>query len=184
MTKQFSSTTPYPDPRIVPEPFKPSVAQKERAAALKRFNRLYVLGPVIVFSVISFLIIIFMIIAVLVMSFNDDINAQYLSFISGLADITLILFIIPLIILMISGPALLIGMINKSRNRRRLGKPAFDQGGKLQVLLWKMDNLVKKSQTKTNEVAPKMAEQVIRFNESIAYAQGFFKQIIRFFTRS
>lgn len=182
MTKQTLPTTHYHT--LVPEPFTPNDAQKEREAALKRFNRLYVLAPVIAISVISAFLIILMIVIVLVMSFSDDMNAQYLSFISGLADITIIMFTIPMIILMISGPLMLAGMINMSRKRRKLGKPAFDQGGGLQVLLWKMDNLVQKSQNKTNEVAPQMAEQVIRFNELIAYAQGFFKQIIRYCKRS
>jgi heme/copper-type cytochrome/quinol oxidase subunit 2 len=182
MTKQTLPTTHYPT--LVPEPFKANDAQKEREAALKRFNRRYVLAPVIAISVISILVIVFMIGIVLVMAFSDEMNAQYLSFLSGLADITIIMFTIPMIILMISGPLMLAGMINMSRKRRKLGKPAFDQGGSLQVLLWKMDNLIEKSQTKTNEVAPQMAEQIIRFNESIAYAQGFFKQITSYFKRS
>lgn len=178
MTKQTTPTTVYH------EPFKPSATQREREAALKRFNRLYVLMPVIAITVISVLIITVMIIAVLVMAFSDTGNAKFLSFLSGLADITIIMFTIPMIILMISGPLLLGGMINMSRNRRKLDKPAFDQGGSLQVLLWKMDNLIQKSQEKTNEIAPKMADQVIRFNESLAYVAAFFKQIANFFKRS
>ena len=178
MTQQISPKTPYQ------EPFKPSDAQQEREAALKRFNRLYVLMPIILFCVISVLIIAAMIVAVLVMSVTDNVNEELISFISGLADITIITFTIPMIILMISGPLLLMAMINNSRKRRKAGKPAFDQGGSFQVLLWKMDNLIQKSQNKTNEIAPQMADQVIRFNESIAYVAAFLKQIVSYFKRS
>ncbi|MBE2220569.1 MAG: hypothetical protein IAF02_03460 [Anaerolineae bacterium] len=178
MTQQTSPITPYQ------EPFKQSEAQLKREAALKRFNRLYVLTPIILFCVISVMIIVAMIVAVLVMSFTDNVNPALLSFFSGLADITIIMFTFPMIILMVSGPLLLGAMINNSRKRRKLGKPAFDQGGSFQVLLWKIDNLIEKSQNKTNEVAPQMADQVIRFNESIAYVVAFFKQLASYFKRS
>lgn len=182
MTEQSSSQTQYYE--LTPEPFKPNERQREREAALKRFNRLYVLTPIIAFSVISVLIILLMVIAVIAMSISDTVNEEFISFISGLADITIIMFIIPMIIVMISGPLLLAAMINNSRNRRKLGKPAFDQGGKFQVLLWRMDNLIERTQNKTNEVAPQMADQVIRFNESIAYVGGFLNQIKSYFKRS
>ena len=90
MTQQISPKTPYQ------EPFKPSDAQQEREAALKRFNRLYVLMPIILFCVISVLIIAAMIVAVLVMSVTDNVNEELISFISGLADITIITFTINL----------------------------------------------------------------------------------------
>ena len=35
------------------------------------------------------------------------------------------------------------------------------------------------AQNKTNEIAPQLADQVIRFNESIAYVSAFSKQISR-----
>ena len=183
MIESTTTTPTTPDH----EPFKLGTAQREREAALKRFNRLYVLVPIIVVSVISVLIIALMIVAVLAMSISDTVNPDFISFVSGLADITIIMFTIPMIILMISGPMLLGAMINNSRKRRKLGKPAFDQGGSFQVLLWKLDNLIQKSQTKTNEVAPQMADQVIRFNESLAYtvafAGVFLKQIASYFKR-
>ena len=182
MTKQTTSTTQQFQP--LPEPFEPNERQLEREAALKRFNRLYVLTPIIAISVISVLIIVLMVVAVIAMSISDNVNEEFLLFISGLADITIIMFTIPMIILMISGPLLLVAMINNSRNRRKLGKPAFDQGGKFQVLLWRMDNLIERTQNKTNEVAPQMADQVIRFNESIAYIGGFINQIKSYFKRS
>ena len=182
MTEDTIPTTQYYHP--VPEPFKPNDKQREREAALKRFNRLYVLMPIIAISVISVLIIALMIIAVLAMSFSDNFSEEFLSFISGLADITIIMFLMPMIILMISGPMMLGAMINRSRTRRKMGKPAFDQGGSFQVLLWKLDNLIVKSQNKTNEVAPQLADQVIRFNESIAYVSAFLKQITSYFKRS
>ncbi len=160
-------------------PFTPSDEQKERAEALKRFNRLYVLTPIIAVSVVTVLIIATMIILAIAPNYSEN-----TVFISALADMSIIMFTIPMIILMLSGPLLLIGLINLSRKRRKLGKPAFDQGGGLQVLLWKLDLLVQKSQSKTNEVAPQLADQVIRFNEAIAYVGAFFNQIINAFKRS
>lgn len=182
MTKQTLPMTQHHE--LAQEPFKPSDRQKERKAALKRFNRLYVFTPIITIAVIFVLIIVSMVIAVFYMSINNNVNEKLISFISGLADITVIIFTLPLIIIMISGPLLLGVLINNSRNRRKMGKSAFDQGGKLQVLLWRMDKFMEQIQTKTNEVAPRMADQVIRFNESIAYIKGFIQQITSYFKRS
>ncbi|PID84912.1 MAG: hypothetical protein CSB13_10740 [Chloroflexi bacterium] len=177
----IEQTTPYKRP---PKPFKPSERQKAREAALKRFNQLYVSMPIIIFSVIAVLIIVLMVIAVLYRFINEDVNWDILPFISGLADIVIILFTIPLIIVMIAAPALLAGIIYVSNKRRKADKSTVVQGGKFQVLFWKMDNLIEYVQTKTNKIAPQVANQVIRFNESIAYMGAFLKQIATYFKRS
>lgn len=173
MTQPTSPRTEYR------ETFSPTDAQKQRAEALKRFNRLYVLTPIIIAAVVALLIITLMLVATLAPGIT--VNAE---FISALADITIMMILFPLILLMISGPLLLAAILNASHKRRKLGKPAFDQGGGLQVLLWKIDLLIQKSQRKTNEVAPQIANQVIRFNEKLAYIEAFIKQLANNFRRS
>ncbi len=169
---------PFP-PTNYREPFSPSAEQKQRAEALKRFNRLYVLTPVIVATTAAVLIITLMLVATLAPGIS--VNTE---FISALADITIMMILFPMILLMLTGPLLLMAIINTSRKRRKLGKPAFDQGGGFQVLLWKLDLLIQKSQRKTNEVAPQMANQVIRFNETLAFIEAFIKQFAHYFRRS
>ena len=173
MTQPTSPLTEYR------EPFHPTDEQKQRAQALKRFNRLYVLTPVIVATVVAVLVITLLLVATLAPGIT--VNTE---FISALADITIMMILFPMILLMISGPLLLMAIINTSRKRRKLGKPAFDQGGGFQVLLWKIDLLIQKSQRKTNEVAPQMANQVIRFNETLAFIEAFIKQLAHYFRRS
>jgi amino acid transporter len=138
-----------------------------------------VYAPVVLFSFIVILLVVLMLIGVLAPGLTG-----MAEFASAMADVVLIMFMIPLIILMLIGPLLLFALLNNSRNRRKAGKPRFDQGGSFQVLLWKLDNLIQRSQTKTNEIAPKMADQVVRFNELLAYTEAFLKQIFSYFKRS
>lgn len=172
-------TEPTPPVYDYNEPFKPSEEQWQRANSLKRFNRLYVYTPVALFSIIVVVLVALMLIGVLAPGLTG-----MAEFASAMADVVLIMFMFPLIILMLTGPLLLFALLNNSRNRRKTGKPRFDQGGSFQVLLWKLDNLIQKSQAKTNEISPKMADQVIRFNELLAYTEALLKQIFSYFKRN
>lgn len=172
-------TQPRPDTTNYLQPFEPSQEQLARNAALHRFNRLYLYLPLGLTVATAVAIIILFLIGVLAPGLTGAAE-----FASALADITIILFSLPLMLLCALGPVMLGGMLMFSRNRRQQGIPRFDNGGRIQVLLWKLDNLIQQSQTKTVEVAPKITQPVIKANATLAYISAFFKKIQSYLKRS
>ena len=160
-------------------PFQPGSEQLARKAALHRFNRLYVYLPLGFIIVITLAIIILLLVGVLAPGLTGANE-----FASALADVTIILFSIPLMALCAVGPAMLVGIIAFSRDRRKKGIPRMDDGGRIQELLWKMDNLVHQVQTKTVEITPRIAKPVIETNARLAYLHAFLKQIQSYLKRS
>jgi hypothetical protein len=160
-------------------PFQPHPEQLARKAALQRFNRLYVYLPLGFVVALSLLAIILLLVGVLVPGLT---GAAALA--SGLADITIILFTLPMMALCALGPTMLVGMIMFSRNRRQAGIPRMDDGGAIQVLLWKMDNLVRQAQTKVVDTSPKVTKPVIEFNARLAYLQAFGQKVLSYIRRS
>lgn len=160
-------------------PFQPNQEQLARKAALHRFNRLYVYFPLGFIIAASLTIIILFLVGVFAPGLTGAAE-----FASALADITIILFSIPMMVLCAVGPIMLAGIIALSRNRRQQGIPRMDDGGRIQELLWKMDNLIQRSQTKTSEIAPKITKPVIEANAKLAYIKAFIKQIRSYLKRS
>lgn len=160
-------------------PFQPSQAQKERRAALHRFNRLYVYLPLGLITAVALLVIILFLVGIFAPGLTGAAE-----FASGLADITIILFSIPMMLLCAVGPLSLAGIYSVSRNRRKQGKPRMDDGGRMQQLFWQIDNLVQRAQTKTGEISPQIARPIIQANAFVAYLHAFLKQIKSYLKRS
>lgn len=178
MTRMTQYTS---DPAIYqPEaPFQASNEQEERVASLKRFNRLYVYLPIGVTVFTAVVCILLLLIGV----FSPGLSgaAEYAS---ALADLTIILFTIPLTLLCSIGPLSLLGIILFSRNRRQQGKPRFDNGGQIQILLWKMDNFIRLAQAQSTQTTSKIVRPVIEFNAGLAYITAFLRQIQSYIKRS
>ncbi len=159
--------------------FQPSPEQLARKAALKRFNRLYVFLPLGIVIALALTVIVLLLVGVLAPGLTGAAE-----FASALADMTIILFSLPMMLLCAIGPALLAGLIVFSRNRRQAGVPRMDDGGAIQVLLWKMDNLVRQAQSKVVETSPKVARPVVEFNAKLAYFQAFWQKVWSYLKRS
>lgn len=160
-------------------PYEPDQTQLERRDALHRFNRRYVYLPIGIFVALTSVVIILLFIGVFSPAFPG--GAAYAS---ALADITLIMFLIPAIIMMAAGPALLYWLLSNGRRRRWEGKPRFDEGGKLQVWLWQLDTLLGKTRDATAVYTEKASKPIIAFNSWLAYAKAFLEQIKNFLKRS
>ncbi|MCA9936017.1 MAG: hypothetical protein H6662_10010 [Ardenticatenaceae bacterium] len=126
--------------------YEPTSSQLERESSLNRFNWMFVYIPVILAGLIVMGIVFWMIWAALTASQEDHV----LSLLSGLADITLIFFVIlPSMLLCAVGPALLALIASRTSKRMKL-EPA-QRRSKLQVLLWRLDKLVETVQTRLRD---------------------------------
>lgn len=151
-------TTPL---QAEPQPYQPSPAQLERAAALKRFNRLYVYLPLAVFSVAGLVLIGLLLWGTL----SPNIMGTR-EFVSGLADLIVIFTVLPLLLLCAIVPAAYIGLVVYRRQQPK------QEHGRFQTLIWRLDSLVTKTQEKTTETMPKVALPVIKGHSWMAYLRS------------
>lgn len=172
-------TTPASvSPEEIGTTYTPNAEQVQRAAALRRFNWLYIYTPVIVLSLVALTLVILLLWGVL----SPGVEGTS-AFVSGLADVVAILFSLPLIVLCAIGPAALLAIVVLAVRRRR-DPQATSILERLHVLLWRLDTVTAKVMVKTEELAPRVAEVVIRAHARTAYLNNLFNRVKRIFVRS
>ncbi len=161
--------------------YQPTPDQLIRDKELRRRNRLYIYLPLGIASFLALLIITILLIGI----FTPGIMGTE-AFIAAVADIIVILWIIPLIaILSILPIAYLAYLVNRRNNRKmhpQTGPLAYRS--RIQILLWRVQYLIERTERKTAEVAPKVAEPVARFNGFLAYIEQWWQLTIRVFKRN
>lgn len=157
----------------VEESYKPTQEQAERAAALRRFNLLFVYGPVGLISAIVLGLVILLLIVVL----NPPSDGALL-FISGLADAALVIALLPIVII---GAALLSLIAYSYYRARQRGMAPIRQ---TQRLLWRMDVVVGKLRDLTKETASKVARPFILANSYAVYMKALAYQVLKLVKRS
>lgn len=162
-------------PEVIPEKteYIPTLVQQERAASLRRFNRLYIYLPITFFGIVAILITVFL----LYLSLNPP-SVETLQTISGMADAVVILGTIPAIIVCGIVPALF--LVTTVQARKRQMAPLRQ----LQTFLWRMDSGVGIVRQKVGETAPKIARPFITIHAKLAYFQTLFSRIPHLFRRS
>lgn len=172
-----TSNTHYPTTSA----HQPDPSQRERTQALRRFNWLAVYLPIIAGG-----ILILVLTGLLIWGALSPRIEGTAAFASGLADLTLILFMLPMMVLCAIGPAALIGLIVYAVKRRRDQKDAPPPIGdnRIQRLFWRLDNLLNTIQTRTNKTAVQAARPVIKANAELAYTQTLLQRIKQIFKRS
>lgn len=158
--------------------YRPTPEQRQRAAALRRFNWLYVYTPVIVVSLVALILVILLLWGAL----SPNIEGTS-AFVSGLADVIIILFSLPLLALCAIGPGALVAMIVLTVRRRR-DPQAAALLDRLHTLLWRLDNMVERVLVKTRELSARAAGVVIRVQARAAYLKTLFNRIKGVFIRS
>ena len=163
----------YVSPMVKP-PFQPTEEQLERESSLRRFNRLYIYTPVIIISTISLLLVI----SLLWAFFYSDTNPVAAQFVSGLADLIIIMWTIPMLLLCFIGPVSFVMLLSRGYRRSKLD-PALRRN-KLQVLLWQLDQLLAAvhEQLRDNYL-PKLAGPLAKGHAIAAYIQAVFNYIFR-----
>ncbi len=156
-------TTPAPTESPA---YEPTLIQKERAATLRRFNRLYVYLPLGLASLGALTLVILMLWGAL----SPNIVGTR-EFASGLADIVLILTILPLLLLCAIVPAAAVGYAVYRRQQPQR------EHGRLQPLFWRLDSLVNKAHDKAETALPKAANPVISGHARMTYWRTLIKKI-------
>lgn len=160
---------------------QPTVEQKERLNRLKRFNWLFVYLPMLIF-----VLIIAALIGVMVWGVFSPQNETHLLFLSGLADLILIMILLPTLLLCALGPAALGGLIYFWNTGRKTRKEALlpVEGLWLQRQLWRLEGLIDKGQSQLNIWLPRIVQPVIQVNGWLAYVQQWLMRIRKMITRS
>jgi hypothetical protein len=108
------------------------------------------------------------------------------AFISAVADIIIILWIIPAMILVSLLPLAYVAYLLNRRQKRKLdpqtGPLAYRS--RIQILLWRIQLFMDQSQVKTDEIAPRVAKPATDFNAFIAYVGAWLNILARPFRRS
>ena len=153
--------------------YEPTAEQVERAYALRRFNLLFVYVPIgLISAIVVVLVVILLIVAI------GQTNEQSLLFLSGLADVALVIALLPVIVI----GAVLLGLIGYGYAQgRRSGMAPIRQ---TQRLLWRMDNLVGRLRVRTEQTADSVARPFLTLNGAAAYARTLFAQLINMVKRS
>lgn len=156
--------------------FEPSAIQLERDKELRRRNRLYIYLPLGIVTFLSIVIIVLLLIGI----FAPGITGTE-EFIAAVADIIIILWIIPAILLLSLLPIGYVSYMVNRRNQRKLNPQTgpLAYRSRIQVLLWRVQYFVERSQSTTNEYAPKIAQPVTRFNSFIAYVEAWLNALVK-----
>ena len=160
--------------------FVPTAVQLERARALKRFNlwAVYVPLGVVVTAVLALLVYL------LIIAIWPPYEDTHL-FLSGIADIILILFMAPVVLifgLLLAG--IFGGAIYWRKSRQDSAAPALQKEyGRLRLLLWKADQKLSGLYRRIDQLLPKIAEPVIRYNAFQAYTSAWLDHLKRQFKR-
>ena len=157
----------------VEQSYEPTQEQAERAAALRRFNMLFIYGPIGFITAIVLGLVIFL----LIVALNPPGN-EALLFISGLADVAIVVALLPILIV---GAALLALVSYGYVRARQQGTAPVRQ---TQRLLWRMDNVVGRLRGQTKEIATKVARPFISANSVAAYIKTLMNQVMKLVKRS
>lgn len=162
-----TAVSPYQSAGHAPIAYLPTLEQLERKAALRQFNQLYVYLPLAIFTTIAIITTV----ALFWGAFSGEI-AQRRVFISALADIVVILGIIPLILAFSIVP---IGAVAAYFYIRSLPK---QENGRLHILLWQLNNGINKIGDKTDKIAPKLIKPVTASQSAYSYLSAFVRTIV------
>ncbi len=170
----------YPPPYREPT-FEPTAAQLERDRLLRRRNRLYIYLPLGIVSLISATLIVLILIGLFAPG-----EPGTVVFISAVADIIIILWIFPAIILTALTTHHLRCLLRQQTAEKEAesanGSAGISQPGAGAVMAH--SSLCGSDPIKTDEIAPKVAEPVIGFNAYLTYFGAWLNLLTRPFRGS
>lgn len=161
--------------------YEPTPDQLAREKALQRFNRLYVYTPMLLVGIATLALLIFMLWHIFTV--KPENQEGFYALLSGLADLILIFFnIIPMMLFCAVGPALFAYLVVRTNKRRKL--PEHERRGKLQVILWRIDQVIAKIQLGLRDTyLEKAARPIIQGQALAAAIQALAQYIQRIFAR-
>jgi uncharacterized integral membrane protein len=152
--------------------YEPTSDQAERAAELRRFNMLFVYGPIGLLSAI----VLGVIVVLLVIAISQT-SAEALIFISGLADVAMVIAMLPILIV----GAVLLSLIGYGyyRGRQRGMAPVRQT----QRLLWRMDHVVGRLRVRTGMTADSIIRPFLLLNGAFTYVKVLLQQSVKLIKR-
>lgn len=154
-------------------PYEPTSQQAQRAAELRKFNLIFVYLPIGLASAIAIVLI-----AILLIVALNPPSAKALLFISGLADVALVIAMLPILIL----GAVILGLIGYAYTQaRKAGTAPIRQ---TQLLLWRMDNLIGRIRVRVDETGVTVRRPFLSINGAVAYVRELIIQLVRMLKRS
>jgi hypothetical protein len=162
----MSNQAPIKITTVTAQPsYVPTEEQSKRAAARRRFNRLYIYTPIFLLTAVALFLF-----GIMVWSLFTPNGAENAAFLSGVADIILILVLVPQIFIWGAIVAVPIALYIKRRRDRRQPVPAdqkyVHQYGRFRLLLWQIDHkLSQLQQLLANRILPAVINPVIRAHQ-------------------
>lgn len=153
--------------------YVPTTTQLERAAALKRFNRLVVYLPIIVAALIVLIVVGLLFWVALIQPGEASRET-----VGGIADAVIILVSIPMMLLCAIPSILFIAITIQGR------KKGMAPLKRVQVLFWRLDNIVLRIQSTIQRTMPKIAAPVISGHALVAYVRNLLTQLVNLLKRS
>jgi hypothetical protein len=148
------------------DPFVPTAVQLERTNDLKRFNRLVIYLPLGLLATAVIGVFTYLFVLAVWPPYEDT-----RLFISGIADIILILFALPVVLivgLLLAG--IFGGAIYWRQSRKEEEEPSLQKKyGRLRLLLWKVDQKLSGIYRQADLLMPKLANPIIKFNTTMTY---------------
>jgi hypothetical protein len=138
-------------------------AQRERAAALRRFNLFFVYLP----TALLLLIVLVMMGLLVWFTIGGSGDEYRRMVVSGTADIFTILFIMPLTLMCAILPLGVTGLLIYGRRQK------WAPLQRIQHIFWKAEDTVRTVEAKTDEIVPQVARPVIWLHSMVAYIKTF-----------
>jgi hypothetical protein len=152
---------------------KPTSTQEERAARIRRFNLLYVYLPIGLLSLIVVVIVLFLLIYTL-----TPLGQGNNIVVAALADVIVIVYSVPLMILCAILPTAFVFLTIQSRKK---GIAPLRQS---QSFLWRVETELVYVQSKVKLVAQQIARPFLYLNGIGAFIQSFVNRLLKLFSRS
>lgn len=165
-------------PAASPQPSAEQLARKRRR---RRFYRLRAVLPVTLVALLWLGVTLLLLwLAVVGKWFAVDTDqAYYRTLLSGIADIVLILSLLPLLLLCALPSGLAVGLAFYRRSKKRA---APDQPEKL-PFFWRVENIVIRVNGRLEEVLPKVARPVASAYALVAFVRAFMRELREIITR-
>lgn len=155
----------------VDTPFEPTAEQVQRAAALRRFNLLFVYIP---FGLVGAAVL-GLLVLMLIKAINQS-DADALRLISGIADVALIIAVLPMLVV---GAAIVAGLgfaLSKGKKSAPIGKT--------QRLLWRLDNQIGRLRVQIQSTSGVVVRPFQSVNGAITYVVVLMDRLIKMVKRS
>ena len=153
--------------------YQPTAAQLERAAALRRFNRLFVYLPIIIAAVIALIVVGLLFWITLIQPGENSRET-----VSGIASAVVIMVSLPMTLLCALPSVLFIAIYVQGR------KKEMAPIKRLQTIFWQIDSVILRVQTAVNDFTPKVAGVVIKAHAATAYVRNLLNQLMNLLKRS